>query len=478
MASRTMASCALAMLLSLFAVIAAMWPTIINGFPIIYDDSNIYLGFPETIDAPFPIFYSVAVWGISKVGGLFSVVIGQALLVAGLIGFAIARLTLARPAGAALATIVVLALTQLPWLASWLTADVAGSLGALAIILLTLSPSERFGWSTVLLFAIVAGACLVATSNLLSFLPFGLACLIIRRVVIKDRVWHHRALIGLTTAAGCVALSMLTNLAINDRFTLAMGSSARLFNKLADNGLAQRFLARRCPTERLPACRHLSEIQQFTESEEFLWGRAGKAALSERTGAWEDRLGDYGGLSTRIIATYPAETLTVVMRDTGTLLGKLSFDRSERELVPHDDTGSETRKRIERHHRQDVALFHEARQQTEDLWAVYPDRFYVHSTLLSYVLLLVVLLVALLRKDRTLIALCLSSALVVLLMALVHGGLSSPVPRYNLKFSWMPWLCVVVGAMRLFFVKGLDGIGVRSAPIMESRRGTLRQGMS
>jgi len=439
-------ACAGLLLLMPLAILAS-WPAILNGFPILYDDSNVYVGFPKTLGAPYPPFYSAVVWTIGLID-LRAVIAVQAMIVVLMLAFAMTRFIPAPAPVIALAVAALLVLTQLPWLASWLTPDLLGGFGGLAVMLLTLPPKPAHPWASAVLLAVVAFACLAATANLLVLLPFALFCVAVRRLVagspdLGRAAWALLALLPL-----CAAISIAANYVISDNATLAKGSSARLFSKLADNRLAQPYLAEHCATDRIPACAHLSELESFDEAEQFLWGKDGAPSLARRLDAWDDRSGEYAQLSRRVILAYPGEAGHIAWRDTIILLRGLTFEKQSRELIPLAAPKGSVRGRIATRHPKMLPAFLDARQQQDTLRAIYPDRFYILSTLASYILLPLVLVVALIRRDRLLAAICIATLALLLGSAAVHGGLSSPVARYNIKVSWLPWWAVIVALLR------------------------------
>ena len=453
--------CAAALLLVPLVILASL-PAILNGFPILYDDSNVYIGFPKTLGAPYPPFYSAAVWAI-KLIDLRAVIAAQAIIVVLMLAFATTRFTPAPAPAIALAVAALLGLTQLPWLTSWLTPDLFGGIGGLAVMLLTLQPKPAHPWVSAVLLAMVAFACIAATANLLVLLPFALFCVAARRLVARcsDLGWAVWTLLALLPL--CATISVAANYVISDNATLAKGSAARLFSKLADNRLAQPYLARHCATDRNSACAHLSELESFDEAEQFLWGKD-DASLAKRLNAWDDRSGEFAQLSRRIILAYPGEAGRIAWRDTIILLRGLTFEKQSRELIPLDTPEGSVHSRIATRHPKMLPAFLEARQQQDTLRAIYPDRFYILSTLASYIMLPLMLAIALIRRDRLLAAICIATLVLLLGSAAVHGGLSSPVARYNIKVSWLPWWAVIVGLLRWSYrqrhrpLVGADGL--------------------
>src|SRR3954447_15021320 len=124
-----------------------LWPAFMNGYPLMFGDSGVYVGDGATLHAGWarPIFYGLFMLPLHLKLTAWPVVAVQALLSVLLI-----RLTLIRIGGVESETVqlgvvaVLAAATSLPWFASQIMPDVFGPLIVLALGAAILVP-ERIG---------------------------------------------------------------------------------------------------------------------------------------------------------------------------------------------------------------------------------------------------------------------------------------------------------------------------------------------
>jgi hypothetical protein len=436
---------------ALTAILAlALWPAIHNGFPLVYDDTNVYIGSIRDYAAPYPIFYSAVVSLISEGIGLYAVPVAQAVLTVYVVQ---ACLRLLVPEAAWLPRILVipvlLAVSQLPWLVSWLTPDLMGGLGALSVIALTLSPpADRPGRiHAAALGGVALLACLMATSNILLLLPFGAGCWLLRRFLAGNPLPGRAIILGLAFAFLALVTPVAVNVALHGKPTLATGSAARLFAKLTDERLAQRYLHLHCAGQQHDACAYLERLDALDDMEGFLW--TGAPTLAKETGAWLDLSGEYGRLSRQIVLANIPEVVRFILRDTAVLLGRVTMATGPgREIVSHADPADAVRRRIVERYPQLLPAFDAARQQSGALRASFPERAYVVSCGVSYAACVLILIISLAKGRRQDAALALAVLLLIVLGAVVHGGLAVPISRYHVKLSWIAWLLPAVLVLR------------------------------
>jgi hypothetical protein len=439
---------------ALLTVVASIWPAILNGFPLVYDDDSVYLAFPETIDAAHAQFYPMLVWLITQQWSLFVIPIFQSVVGAYVIYLGFGTFTDLRPEARLLAATILAGLTQLPWLFSLLTPDFLGGTGILAIIVLAFRPERNV--HDLILFIVATASCLSATSNIAVMLPLAIVLLLIRGIVLR-LPGDISVRLGLPAFFLLALMPPYTFNALQlGQPTLAIGSAARIFSKETDYGLADRYFEKTCAAGAMVDCWMRLQIKPFTNREEFLWGKNGQPALADEHDAWHDLDGVYHQWSMEILKTFPGSMLLMSLKDAAELSTKLVLDPESRDLIPYSGMHDGVRYRMKIHHREDMTAFLSAKQQAGVLLRSFPAPFYLAATLTSYAGMAFALGIALLKRDRLLLALCLGVVIALIGSTLVHGGLSAPIARYTVKSSWLAMFVTIVCAARLLAKRPLD----------------------
>ncbi len=249
---------------------------IINGGPIIYPDSGLYISDGERVmrlTAPLavrPVFYGLAVWLLDRAGTVWPVLIAQGLVIAHL-----TYLTL-RTVGAALGAIGFLALiaalavlTPLSWHVSHVLPDVLTGALILAIFLLGFRREQLTRAETLYLFLLAAACICFHLSNLPIALMLCAGTLLLRLVLPATRHTVRPAL-----AAGPVVLALVAlyafSLGVYQRLTLTPNSPPHLMARLIMDGPGREYLETVCPGGAdLVICKHLEELPDSYEG--FLW---------------------------------------------------------------------------------------------------------------------------------------------------------------------------------------------------------------
>lgn len=432
--------------LMLAAIAVNLWPAFWNRFPIVYDDDSVYLGLPNTLHAAMPQFYPMFIRGMADWQSLPDAILVQGGLTAYVLYIGFASFTPLRAAERLIAALIVSMLTQLPWLVSLLTPDFLGGLGILSVV--TLAFREKRNAHDLLLLLIAVIACLVATANIFVILPLAMGLAIARsRWAGLPNGWITP--IGLLTLSllAVVPQVMFTE-SITGRPALAVGSSARLFNKLVDHDLAQPYLVRACADGDRIACKVEPALRSLKVREEFLWGQPNVPALADRLDAWNDRTGIFQRWSIATLSAYPFQAIGAALQDAGTLSTRWLLSSDARDLIPLAAKDDGVRYRIETLHPLQLRAFMEARQQAGELVAMFPATFYGLTTTLGYAGLLAGLFAGIQRRDRLLSSLCGALLAGIIWSTLIHGGLSLPIPRYHVKVSWLALFATIVWLIR------------------------------
>lgn len=436
----TLASVGLLSLLSLY-------PAMLNGFPLLFTDSGVYLGdyrYPGV-----PPFYTLFVWITSLRSFPWLTIISQSVMVAvTLMIFLRSAGGIARQ-GVLLATgLVVLALNQAPWLASWIMPDILTGLGVAALCALLLTP-ERLRLIEGAFLAGVAGlATLTTTANGPLFAGLIAVCLLLRGGV--GRRLPHAA--GTLAATAMVAGALLATMAANQRlhgvFALNSAGPALTFSRLADIGVAQPYLAKACPGTTFRVCAHLDALNNYTRGvQTFLW--KGVADATDARGAGRE---EYAQLVSLIVADRWAEVLREGLRDSVVLFGRPALGLAQNADID-SMKGLGPDGWIADLYSRSYPHFLAARQQRDALRPLFPSTAFAISTYAGYAALLVLLALAVPRGDRMGVALGLAGLLAVVGEIVLHGMLVGPFPRYHVKVAWLGWLFAAALLSRLSATK-------------------------
>jgi hypothetical protein len=251
-------------------MLALLAPALWNGLPLIFSDTGGYFTRPIEGDLLMgrSAFYGLFLY-LSIPYAFWPVVIAQAGVVSWLIVLALRCHGFGgRPWLALSLTAMLSAFTSLPWFAAQLMPDILFPAAVLALQLLTfrathLTGAERLGLGAVIAVAIASHMAALALCLgvlvglwLLSFVkPLNLPPLRLREAGIA--------------AVGGVALCLLSNLAIAGSFAFTPGGASFLFGRLVEDGIAQRYLKKRCPDPRLRVCTYANDLPD--NADDWLW---------------------------------------------------------------------------------------------------------------------------------------------------------------------------------------------------------------
>jgi hypothetical protein len=428
--------------------LACLYPAFMNGFPLLFNDSGVYLGdyrYPGV-----PPFYTLFVW-ITALGAWpwITIIVQSVMVAVTLMIFLRSTGRIARR-GVLLATALgVLMVNQAPWLASWIMPDIFTGLGVAALCALLLTP-ERLRLIEGAWLSCLAGlATLTTTANGPLFLGLIATCLILRAGLIGRA--PHRA--GTLAAVGVVAAALLATLAANKVlhgvFALSSAGPALTFSRLADIGVAQPYLAQECRVATFRVCAHLDALNDFRREEQtFLFYGVADATDARGTGRAE-----YAQLVSQIVVARWADLLREGMLDTWKLLGRPTLGFARHGELESMANGHAPDRWIAASYPAIYASFLGARQQNESLRPLFPTTVFAVTTYAGYALLAALTALALLRGDRVGTALGLAGLASVAGELLLHGLLVGAYPRYHVKVAWLGGLFAATLAARLLASK-------------------------
>ncbi len=320
-----------AVLAVLLAAPLLLWPAILNGYPLLFGDTGVYVmdGIQRHVSWPRPMFYGLFMLPLHLGVTVWPVVIAQALIAASVLLLTLRLfLPLAHPLVLLPITALLTVGTSLPWFVSQLMPDLFAGLLVLVLAALLLLPS-RLGWVGQGVALIFCAGCITMH---LSLLPISLAVI----VTLLACRWWLRWRVGVAELGRGLAVPLLaalvlivTNGVLIGQFSVSPYGKIFLLNRILVDGPGVRVLERECPRDDWSLCAFAAEIPTITDEDDILWG----------TGSVLDRAGGYKLVAPQalpiIVSALRAEPGTVLwqaVRNTATQL--VSFRTGDALLRP------------------------------------------------------------------------------------------------------------------------------------------------
>ena len=263
--------------------LACLAPAVINGYPVVFPDTEGYLVAADVFRPQFTRAFGYGAF-LRATGGLWSLwlpIVVQAALTAWLVTRSVAldspRWPLAWRLPLALSLLAVVALSHAPWLAAWVQPDLFTGLMLLALFLLVEHRADLPLAERLLLLGMVIGCVTTHLTHpllLLGLAIFAFACLLVVRLrrAGRDLLWRFRRAAVLSLLAAGVGWGALAagNWITYRALTGSLGGSVFLFARLAADGDAAAVLRPGCEAGKpWVACRYLDRLKLSTD--EFLW---------------------------------------------------------------------------------------------------------------------------------------------------------------------------------------------------------------
>ncbi|NKC30008.1 hypothetical protein [Falsiroseomonas selenitidurans] len=419
-----------------------VWPSWLNGYPLVFIDTVSYLLHTTVPEVPwdktqaYGPFLHLFHWQRS----LWAPVLAQGLIASHLIWLTQAALWGRGHAGWHLALCAGLAgLTAAPWFLATLMPDSFTALVPLALFLLALG---RLGPGATLW---VGGLAVLGVAAHLSHLPLSLALLVLVALL-------ARRLAPVLRAAAPVALAVLllctANLLAFGRFTPSPHGAAFLLARLQDDGPAARLLQARCPSAGWRLCAFADRLPM--DSDAFLWDETsplnreadgGPRPMGAMRGAAEAQ-----AIVAATLAEYPGAVALAAARNALAQLLRMQVGDT---LVPDHLAASARRAIAGQFPAEELAQFDAGAQARGALPALAAPLLLPHlPVLLAALIALPLLARRAWRQGPTAHLALLAFALVALLAnAAVAGALSKPHHRYQARIVWL--LPLAVGLVAL-----------------------------
>jgi hypothetical protein len=424
-------------------------PALWNRFPLLEYDTGGYLArwFEGTLVVSRSTTYGLFLTALAH-PDLWPAVIAQAAVTVWVLALTLRAAGLGGRPGVLLGTTVLLgALTTLPWLTGILLADVFAGLAVLALYLLMLAPDrlnaiERAALLVLLAFAVSTHGATIAVGIVL-----------VATAALAHRLWGVGAPAGIARSAAALGLGALlllsANYAVAGRLAWTPGGASLAFGRMLQDGIVARYLAEHCAERHLKLCAFRKELP--TDADTFFW--------SDDNSVF-NRLGRFAGLGDEMetivfdsLRAYPLWQIEAALVATARQLVSVGSGEGVEKEMWH------THAIIEHYEPAMVADMRAARQQRGELSFAALNRVHVPLALLAMALLLPTIGIAL-RRDRfaDLGLLAATVAVAVLANAAVCGVLSNPHNRYGARLAWLPPLVALVVAWRL--AERRQGLGV------------------
>jgi hypothetical protein len=406
-----------------------LWPAFLNGYPLMFGDSGVYLEDGVTLHAGWarPLFYGLFMVPLHLKLTAWPVVIAQALLSVLLI-----RLTLSRFVGVSRELVqfgviaVLAAATSLPWFASQIMPDVFGPLIVLALALVILVPERLTRLLHLLLLLLAAG--LVMTHQ--SYVPLAAAIavvLLILRWLTARRLRLTEIGRGLAVPVLAVLGLVAANTVFLGRMSLSPYGSIFPMARMMMEGEGQRTLERECPRPDWTMCSQVGRIPATFE--EFLFGQDGTLS---RAGGYKVVAAQSGAIIESTIKTEPATVARHMARRVLEQLGSFATGDWLDRPMPSVITAWENV-----FPPSEVARF-KAGRQVRDMPLVSDTLQLFHRIVGFAALAVLVAGAASVVWRRTPLRSLLSTFAVALVVnAAVTGGLSGVYDRYQSRFVWL-----------------------------------------
>src|SRR6185295_9025585 len=261
-----------ALMVTLAIVLLLLAPAIWNGYPLLQYDTGGYLA---------RWYEGYLVPSRSTVFGLylhfgqdswFWINLGiQALATLWILQLTLRAFGMRTPGYVAAVSLVLVATTALPWLASMLLTDIFAGLAILALFLLVLHGDRISSTEKWLLFAFTAFSAASHSATLGVLLGLCCAGLLLRPWLGPRMPLAGLARGGLSLVTAAVML-LATNFALSGEFAWTPGGAGVAFGRMLQDGIVARYLKDHCPTMKLKLCPYRNQLP--ATADDFLWGHS------------------------------------------------------------------------------------------------------------------------------------------------------------------------------------------------------------
>jgi hypothetical protein len=328
--------------------------------------------------------------------------------------------------------------TALPWLASMLLTDIFAGLSVLSLFILVLHGDKISGFEKAALFVFTAFA--ASTHSATMAVLLGLCCVgWIARPFLRGRIpASHLAQGTLTIAAGAVML-VSANFALSGQVAWTPGGYSIAFARMLQDGIVTRYLNDHCATQHFKLCPYRNDLPETAD--DFLWSRE---TVFNKLGRFPGMSDEMGYIAVHALAEYPLWQAEEALLATGEQMLKVATgENTDPPTVAH------TYGIFRRFLRQQLKVVDAARQQRSFITFGPVNLIHVPVALISTVLVFVVLIAALVRRQSDDVTLLTATVVLALLgNAVICGVISGPHDRYGSRLVWITTCTLVIAAMK------------------------------
>ena len=264
----------------LLLTILFLWPSLYNGFPLVYSDTGTYIGSGLSLYVPNdrPISYGLFILFTSFKSSLWGPVFVQSFIFSFVyhrLMTDVLRVTNFRHEVGM--TILVVSLSGIAWYCSQLMPDVWIAISILVLTVMLFSKRMHWYYPVILAMGIAmhnSHLAVIVTAILVIYLFKS-------RLPILAMHSFKMPLIGLLLGAFTM---LFLNVGFDNEWRLTTGGSVFLTARLLDTGLLQSFLDEKCERKEYPFCSYRNNLP--SSSREFLWDAGSPLNILD---AWDSK---------------------------------------------------------------------------------------------------------------------------------------------------------------------------------------------
>ena len=429
----------------LVCMVILIWPTLYNGYPILYSDTAAYVASGMRLDIPMdrPITYGLFI-RVTSIGGftLWTVIASQAAIMVALIQLLLKGIAPESERRRVRSLVVVGALaifTGLPWVVSQVMADVFTPILVLcAVLLLFIRKPGEHKVQRVVLYTLFFLAVAVHLSHPAFVLAF-LAIIFVLRAALKasSDVTIPQRPIWIMLGLGLAAYPIMSS-------AISQCGNVMFSGAMVQHGVMQAYLEAHCPDEGIALCEWKDRLPRMAY--EFHWDDNGPTGGMDH---WHENNAELGRIIRGSITEWPLLLLQVKasLQATWDQLGLFAIGDG----WGHFREDSEQFRALQHFMSHDVGAIR-ASHQYQGTMDLVPYFIPVHRAVLGVCLLaLVPLFFAVVRKHTQAIGITTAFVAGILVNAWGSGTFSGEVDRFGCKMAWLlPFLIIllVIGGMR------------------------------
>lgn len=432
------------------SVVLLCLPALVNGSPIVYNDTVSYykggVAAVAKIDAIFhpartvaaddvlsaargvrSAYYSLFEFILTSIGSLWLVILVQAAIVAALLRLLLRLMYPKGPVWQEMMVVVLLTTcTTASWAISFAMPDIFNGVLGLAVITAALFWDRLNILQRISIFLVISASCVVHLTDLLTAVGLLAVAALIR--------WRPWAYLTLSCAVGASVVALFAVGVVGFKeWSIAPQSPPFLMARIIADGPGRLYLQNHCPQLNWAICNHLDRLNE--SADDFLWHENGvysapSVSPDERAALRaEDRK-----LFVAAATEYPWSTIRHVLLNLTEQLGDFTLRDF---AVPSGATyaGSELKIRLPEH---------EVEPLWQRIWA-----YVIYAVVLgSMVFLMQLKLRGRLTKDETDFFIL---AMATVWLAALAGALSDVAPRYEARAIWLiPLTAALVATARIW----------------------------